>query len=217
MLRIVGSPVFAHVNNGKLVPRDVKCMFLRYAYESKRHQLWCPDSKKVIQSRDVTFNESAILSSGKESVVSSVGIGDQEDASRKVEIEGDIDIAQGGVANHPSRGVQAAKSNSSTTTSNHSQVGDDYSIAHDRSRREIRKLAGYEDSDGLVAYSFIVAEEIPEGVEPSTYIEAISSQSSPNWVLPMQEEMKSLHKNRTWDLCELPSQRLENPNCQVDL
>ena len=117
--------------------------------------MWCPDSKKVIQSRDVTFNESAILSSGKESVVSSASIGDQEDVSRKVEIEEDIDTApQDGVANHPSREVQAAKPNSSTTSPNQSQVGNDYSIAHDRPRREIRKLAGYEDSDGLVAYLF---------------------------------------------------------------
>jgi len=49
--------------------------------------LWCPDSKKVIQSRDVTFNENAMLSYGNESVISSTGIGDQEDASRTMEIE----------------------------------------------------------------------------------------------------------------------------------
>ena len=57
--------------------------------------MWCPDSKKVIQSRDVTFNENAMLSSGKEYVVSSTGISDQEDASRKVEIDVEIGTAQG--------------------------------------------------------------------------------------------------------------------------
>ena len=35
-LIIFGCPVFAHVNDGKLDPRAVKCMFLGYAYESKR-------------------------------------------------------------------------------------------------------------------------------------------------------------------------------------
>ena len=34
-LRIFRCPVFAHVNDGKLSPRVVKCMFLGYAYESK--------------------------------------------------------------------------------------------------------------------------------------------------------------------------------------
>ena len=61
--------------------RDVEC------------GMWCPDSKKVIQSRDITFNENAMLSSGNESIVSSTGTGDQEDASRKVEIEVEIGTA----------------------------------------------------------------------------------------------------------------------------
>ena len=61
-------------------------MFLGYTSESKGYRMWCPDSKKVIQSRDVTFNENAMLSFGKESVVSSTGTCDQEDVSGKVEI-----------------------------------------------------------------------------------------------------------------------------------
>jgi len=40
--------MFAHVNDGKLAPRAVKCMFLGYASESKGYRMWCPDSKKVI-------------------------------------------------------------------------------------------------------------------------------------------------------------------------
>lgn len=69
--------MYAHVNNGKLVPRTVKCMFLGYASESKGYRMWCPESKKVIQNRDTrdTFNETAILSSGKDSVAFSIGAG----------------------------------------------------------------------------------------------------------------------------------------------
>lgn len=48
---------------------------------------------------------------------------------------------------------------------------------------------------------------MPEGVEPSNYTEAITCPSSPNWILAMQEEMESLQKNRTWELCELPKGR----------
>jgi len=96
MLRIFGCLIFAHVNDGKLGSRAVKCMFLGYASESKEYQMWCPDSKKVIQSRDVTFNKHAMLSSGKESVVSSANTCDQKDASRKVEIELETGAAQGG-------------------------------------------------------------------------------------------------------------------------
>jgi len=83
MLRIFGCPMFAHVNDEKLAQRTIKCMFLGYASDSKGYQMWCPDSKKVIQSRDVTFNENAMLSFGKEFIVSSTSIGDKEDSSMK--------------------------------------------------------------------------------------------------------------------------------------
>jgi len=59
-------------------------------------------------------------------------------------------------------------------------VEDDYSIPCDHPRREIRKLAHYVDSEGLVAYALTVTEEIPESAEPSTYTEAISCPSSSN-------------------------------------
>jgi len=38
-LRIFECPVYAHVNNGKLAPRAVKCMFLGYACESKGYRM----------------------------------------------------------------------------------------------------------------------------------------------------------------------------------
>jgi len=83
-LRIFGCPVYAHVNDGKLAPRAIKCMFMGYASESKGYHMWCPESKKVIQSRDVTFNETIMLPSGKDSVVPSTDAGNQEDTSMEV-------------------------------------------------------------------------------------------------------------------------------------
>ena len=56
---------------------------------------------------------------------------------------------------------------------------------------------------GLIAYALAVAQEIPEGVDPSTYSEAISCAKSSNWLMEIQEEMESLYKNETWQLCEL--------------
>ena len=102
--------MFAHVNDGKLDLRAVKCMFLGYASESKRYRMWCSNSKKVIQSRDITFNKNAMLSSRKESVVSSAGTGDQEDANRKVEIQVEIGTAQGEAIDNSSREVQTLTS-----------------------------------------------------------------------------------------------------------
>jgi hypothetical protein len=50
--------------------------------------LWSLESKKVILSRDATFNENAMLkSSGSESSLSSPNTGDQEGLGEKVELE----------------------------------------------------------------------------------------------------------------------------------
>ena len=62
-------------------------MFLGYASKSKGCRSWSPDSKKVIQNWDVTFNESAMFSPGKESTISSTISSDQHDTSDKAELE----------------------------------------------------------------------------------------------------------------------------------
>ena len=183
--------MYAHVNNGKLAPRAVKCMFLRYASKSKGYCMWCPESKKVIQSRDVTFNETAMFSSREDSVVPSTGAGDQQDAS--MEIEEETVAFQGGATNQPNREAQVSEPG--TISYDQSQVEVGHSLARDRPRREIRRPARYNDDEELMAYALSVAEEVPKGVEASTYTKAISYASSPNWILAMQEEMESQHKN----------------------
>ncbi|KAG8498697.1 hypothetical protein CXB51_005124 [Gossypium anomalum] len=65
----------------------------------------------------------------------------------------------------------------------------------------------YAEAD-LVAYALNVAEDIDANQEPSNYSEAISCEDSEKWMFAMQEEMESLHKNKTWDLVKLPKARL---------
>ena len=56
----------------------------------------------------------------------------------------------------------------------------------------------------MFAYALNVAEGIDSNEEPSTYTEAVSCDDSGRWMIAMQEEMESLHKNNTWDLVKLP-------------
>lgn len=57
----------------------------------------------------------------------------------------------------------------------------------------------------MVAYGIpIVGGDIP-----STYKEAICTCESGEWRKAMDEEMKSLHKNWTWDLVQLPKGKKE--------
>ena len=41
----------------------------------------------------------------------------------------------------------------------------------------------------------------------TTFQEAVNSQEKSQWVSAMVEEIKSLHKNQTWDLVELPQRK----------
>ena len=49
-----------------------------------------------------------------------------------------------------------------------------------------------------------MAEGIDANEEPFTYSEAVSCDDYGRWMIIMQEEMESLHKNGTWDLVRLP-------------
>ena len=59
--RVFGCTAYAHVDNGKLEPRAVKCIFLGYKSGVKGFKLWNPQTQKVVISRNVIFNESAML------------------------------------------------------------------------------------------------------------------------------------------------------------
>jgi hypothetical protein len=60
-LRVFGCAAYAHVDNGKLETRAVKCIFLGYGLGVKAYKLWNPETKKVLLSRNVIFNEAVIF------------------------------------------------------------------------------------------------------------------------------------------------------------
>ena len=68
-------------------------------------------------------------------------------------------------------------------------------LVRDKTRRAIRapQLYGYAD---LIAYAFLVVKDLRFD-EPSSYKEEISCKDANLWKVAMQEEMKSLNKNKT--------------------
>ena len=60
-IRVFGLIAYAHVNDKKLQPRAKKCLFLGYPTEVKGYKLQCPNLKKAIINRDVTFKEDELL------------------------------------------------------------------------------------------------------------------------------------------------------------
>lgn len=60
-LCIFGCLAYFYVTESKLDPRAKKVVFLGFSEGVKGYKLWCPESKKVILSRDVTFDESLMM------------------------------------------------------------------------------------------------------------------------------------------------------------
>ncbi|KAL4291216.1 hypothetical protein GQ457_14G001800 [Hibiscus cannabinus] len=60
-LHVFGSTTYHHVKESKLDPRSKKAFFMGFTHGVKGFRLWCVDTKKIICSRVVTFDESAIL------------------------------------------------------------------------------------------------------------------------------------------------------------
>ena len=56
----------------------------------------------------------------------------------------------------------------------------------------------------MVAYALSIAEETDSVGEPSTYSEAVSCDDSAKWLIAMNEEIESLHQNKTWVLVKPP-------------
>ncbi|KAL9261973.1 Retrovirus-related Pol polyprotein from transposon TNT 1-94-like protein [Drosera capensis] len=145
--------------------------------------------------RDVTFDENAMLDQ-KTVVVDSTN-GEQERIVKQVEFM---------LRTHDQISTQQ-ESNTELQDSHLPQnevveCNQPTTLAAGRSKRQVKPPDRYGWSD-LVAYALPIAEELCVE-EPISFKEAIMSPNSQKWLIAMNEEMESLHRNQTWDLVKLP-------------
>ena len=150
--------------------RARKCIFLRYADGVKGYRLWCPDSKfsKFLISRDVTFNEFAMLSPRKEQLHTKHGPGVRKKVEFLTKAPETIEKA---ISIKPKE--EEVKYLDDKEIASQEQQ---YCLARDRTRRQIKQPQRNAYVD-LVAYALNVAESI-EREEPQTYHEVITSRES---------------------------------------
>jgi len=65
-----------------------------------------------------------------------------------------------------------------------------YNLTRDKIRRQIKLPQRYAQAD-IVSFALLVAEDI-EAQDPVTYLEAITSNESSQWIDVMNEELESL-------------------------
>ncbi|KAE8707872.1 hypothetical protein F3Y22_tig00110372pilonHSYRG00231 [Hibiscus syriacus] len=191
-LHVFGSTAYYHVKESKLDPREKKALFMGITHGVKGFRLWCLDTKKVICSRDVTFDESALVKKVTSEAVQTSSTPQQvEHTPKQVEFQQmmipEIDAADSSTPIEESEDEEVQTQEPLETPE---------TLAVTRPRREIRRPARFVD---MVAYALpVVDDDIP-----ITYQEAIQSLESDKWKSAMDEEMQSLQKNDTWKLAQL--------------
>ncbi|GJU78181.1 retrotransposon protein, putative, ty1-copia subclass [Tanacetum coccineum] len=184
-------------DNGKLEPRAIKCIFLGYKSGVKGYKLWCPETKKVVISRNVIFNESSMLQKD-----SSTNTPVESQQKSSVQVEQSVDSE-----NTPEKENFVDQDTSVEQESHTPTQQPQRSVATDRPRRVIHPPRRLIEEANVVAYALNIADEIEGTTEPSTYTEAITSDDCNKWITAMHEEMESLEKNGTWELAKLPKEK----------
>ncbi|GKG20522.1 retrovirus-related pol polyprotein from transposon TNT 1-94, partial [Tanacetum coccineum] len=80
-LRVFGCPAYYHFSKGKLDPRGEKGIFIGYGDGVKGYRIWSPSKRRVIFSRDVTFDEDYLFRVKQDPIESKL----EDSVSKKVE------------------------------------------------------------------------------------------------------------------------------------
>ena len=167
-LCIYGCIAYAHVNDGKLESKAIKCIFLSYIVGVKGYRLWCTENDRTprfIISRYVTFDESAMFGK-KNELDESIGKIDRGvDQKVKFEIENSNKMLE----KHETQPIDV-------------QDDDSQSIATRRQKRGNIKSVRYANylsaaNSNPIAYFLAVGESIDSN-EPRSYNEAVKNKEA---------------------------------------
>ena len=144
--------------------------------------------KKIVNSRDVTFDESVMIKNSEKENLSPTSTQQVELVSPVVSTK---TVQTVDIPDEESDDIDTTPDLKEAQSSQPTE-----SIATSRPQRVIRRPARYTDT---VAYALPVIEGVP-----CTYKDAVQGTENLKWKKAMDEEMKSLHKNQTWELVQLP-------------
>lgn len=236
LFRIFGCKAMAKIPDGlrkKFDKKSTDCIFFGYAENQKGYRLIERASKKLIVCRDVIFFENEFLSnksSNKMPFLMEITDDDENDKLR--EEERNSNLSSLGVTNDPVDSVDL-----SAGSTNDSSIGNDLdaTVMHDTSSELddiIVSTVGDHDADP----SFSARVNVNPGDRPSTrsigsifnpfgmlqsnfalcsVSDALHGSERKNWKMAMDDEMKSMEENHTWDLVSLPSGRKALKNMWV--
>lgn len=213
--KVFGCLTHVHVpdqKRTKLDDKSLQCVLLGVSDESKAYRLFDPVARKIIVSRDVSFEEDKGWNWGrtaeevKHDVLIWEGSNDSEDASSENEEEAVVEGTEtAGVTD------QDAEATTSTSSDSSNEDASVHATAEGRSRRAPNYLQDYETGEGLSEdedyFAMFISDDedyfamFTSHEDPSSFEEA---ERDEKWRKAMDLEIEAIKKNETWQLTTLP-------------
>jgi hypothetical protein len=183
-----GCVVFAHV------PEEIrkKYIFIGYSEESKAYRLYNPITKKFLVSRDVKFMEDKSWDEMENNT--SLELDEHQARAKKDEHQESITfLPRLQVQNESSSSSHNDSSSHSDSSSSHSDSDSGHNYQRMRSLHDI-----YDQDDNVVHFAFFSSQ-------PTCFDEAAKQKV---WVDAMNNEIEAIERNNTWDLVDLPADKI---------
>ncbi|XP_073811912.1 uncharacterized protein [Musca autumnalis] len=198
-LHIFGSKCFVHIPSEKRQKLDStanKMIFLGYDANSKGYRCYDASKNKVVVSRDVRFTEIELRDCSMDFPQKKQGTLQIEEENLPVS-----DSVSNSDESQTSRSVTSNQENEEAISNVHIQE-------ESENEEEQTVRVSKRSTKGIAAKRLI--DEIwmaNHESEPKTYDEAINSDDKDKWFDAMQEEIKAMRTNNTWDIVPLPEGR----------
>eukprot|EP00268_Persea_americana_P066488 TRINITY_DN9059_c1_g1_i12.p1 TRINITY_DN9059_c1_g1~~TRINITY_DN9059_c1_g1_i12.p1 ORF type:complete len:238 (-),score=67.70 TRINITY_DN9059_c1_g1_i12:459-1172(-) len=185
--RVFGCIAYAHIpdeKRKKLDDKGEKCVFLGVSEVSKAYKLYNPVTRKIVVSRDVIFDEDTMWNwSENRSVQQQIPVDDDSDKE-------DVAAPETQAQQPPQPEVQSSQQSEE----------EGYNLRDENSRKRPAWMMDYEvsysSSDDESGHFALFVDS-----DPITYTEAVKEEK---WREAMDNEIKSIEKNQTWELTDLP-------------
>jgi len=190
-LRIFGSISYVHIDadkRDKLDAKAQKCVFIGYGSNYFGYRFWVEQNRKIIRSRDATFNENELYKDRFGSIRESESKGRVNQNSAAGEVLRESEVVEFSVG-------ESTENENETVTETVVDQSPETPVVR-KSNRTIKPPSRYSPS---IHYLMLT-----DAGEPENYHEAVETGDSVKWEGAMRDEIESLRKNKTWVLTRLP-------------
>ena len=192
-IRVFGCKTYVHIpdqKRGKLDRKSVPCIFVGYPDNSKGYKLYNPESKQMVRSRDVIFLEDNFNHK----------LQDNEDKEMKLMANRDLMKPE----------TESVRLDYDNTVANDEQMNNPENSAQEVDHaRPQRKRAAPDRLGAITGEWWNLTSSVVDNneIEPKNINEAFNGNNSKEWKDAMCSEFKSLTKNHTWDLVDMPEDK----------